>query len=103
MSQQDLYQVLGLHGYRVTNVERDEKQLFVHPLPQPHRVRCSACGYRDFVRRGETNRTIRYLPIGAVCTWGVVMLPRVQCRACWLVRQVKIGFTDERRTYTRAF
>lgn len=103
MSQQDLYQVLGLHGYRVTNVERDEKQLFVHARPQPHRVCCSACGCRDVVRRGETTRTIRNLPIGADCTWVVVTLPRVQCRNCGLVRQIKIGFTEERRTYTRAF
>lgn len=103
MSQQDLYQILGLHGYRVTNVERDEKQLFVHARPQPHRVCCSACGCRDVVRRGETTRTIRNLPIGADCTWVVVTLPRVQCRNCGLVRQIKIGFTEERRTYTRAF
>jgi transposase len=98
-----LYQILGLHGYRVTNVERDEKQLFVHARPQPHRVCCSACGCRDVVRRGETTRTIRNLPIGADCTWVVVTLPRVQCRNCGLVRQIKIGFTEERRTYTRAF
>jgi len=103
MSRQDLYQILGLHGYRVTNVERDEKQLFVHARPQPHRVCCSACGGRDVVRRGETTRTIRNLPIGADCTWVVVALPRVQCRNYGLVRQVKIGFTEEPRTYTRAF
>ena len=44
MSQQALYQILGLHGYQVTNVERDEKRLIVHARPQPHRVCCSECG-----------------------------------------------------------
>lgn len=103
MSQQALYQILGLHGYQVTNVERDEKQLLVHARPQPHRVCCSACDSRDVIRRGESTRMIRNLPIGSHCTWVVVTVPRVGCKACGVVRQVKIGFADERRTYTRAF
>ena len=103
MSQQALYQILGLHGYQVSNVERDEKQLFVHARPQPHRVCCPACGSRDVTRRGESTRTIRNVPIGADCSWVVVALPRVECRACQVVRQVKLGFADERRSYTRAF
>lgn len=81
MSQQALYQVLGLYGYQVTNLERDEKQLFVHARPQPHRVCCSACGSREVIRRGESTRTIRNLPIGADCSWVVVTLPRVECRS----------------------
>lgn len=103
MSQQALYQILGLHGYQVTSVERIEKQLVVHARPQPHRVCCSVCGSREVIRRGEGTRTIRNLPIGADCSWVVVTVPRVECRACGVVRRVKLGFADERRTYTRAF
>jgi len=103
MSQQALYQILGLHGYQITDVERDEKQLLVHARPQPHRVCCSVCDSRDVTRRGESTRQIRNLPIGAECTWVVATLPRVECKACGVVRQVKIGLADERRTYTRAF
>jgi transposase len=103
MSQQALYQILGLQGYQIADVERDEKQLLVHARPQPHRVCCSVCGSRDVTRRGESTRMIRNLPIGNGCTWVVATLPRVKCRACGVVRQVKIGLADERRTYTRAF
>jgi transposase len=103
MSQQALYQILVLSGYQVANVERDEKQLFVHARPQPHRVCCPACGSREVIRRGESRRTIRNLPIGADCIWVVVTFLRVECRACQVVRQVKLGFADERRSYTRAF
>jgi hypothetical protein len=43
MSQQCLYQVLGLSGYGVTKLERDEKRLLVHCQPQPHRICCPGC------------------------------------------------------------
>jgi len=103
MSQQALFQVLGLYGHQVTKWDRDEKQLFVHAQPQPHRVCCSACDSQEVIRRGESTRTIRNLPIGADCSWVVVTLPRVECQACGVVRQVKCGFAEERCTYTRAF
>jgi len=33
----------------------------------------------------------------------VLAVPRVECRDCGVVRQVKIGFADPRVTYTKAF
>ena len=30
-------------------------------------------------------------------------VPRVHCESCGLIRQVEIGFADERRSYTKAF
>jgi hypothetical protein len=33
----------------------------------------------------------------------VFAVPRVKCPACELVRQVKISFTDLRRSYTKSF
>ena len=103
MSQQALYQVLSIHGYGVTQIVRDEKRLLLHCQPQPHRVCCPECGSRDVIRRGEQERWIRNVPIGRDCTWIVATLPRVECRACGIVRQVHIGLADERRTFTHAF
>ncbi len=103
MSQQALYQVLGMHGYQVTQIQRDEKRLLLHCRPQPHRVCCPQCGSRDVIQRGEKERWIRNLPIGRDCTWMIATLPRVECRACRIVRQVNIGLADPRRTYSHAF
>jgi hypothetical protein len=36
MSQQALYQVLSIHGYQVTRIDRDEKRLLLYCRPQPH-------------------------------------------------------------------
>ena len=33
----------------------------------------------------------------------ILPIPRVQCRACGLVRQIKVSFADPRRSYTSAF
>ena len=102
MSQQALYQVLSIHGYQVTRIVRDEKRLLLHC--QPHRVCCPKCGSHDVLRRGEQERWIRNVPIGRDCTWIVATLPRVECRACRLVRQVHIpARRDTRRTFSHTF
>ena len=53
--------------------------------------------------RGHVERRFRSLPIGSRATAVVLPIPRVECRACGVVRQVEVPFADPRRTYTRAF
>jgi transposase len=103
MSQQDLYQVLSLQGYRVLRLERADKMLLLHIEPQPHRICCSECGSREVIRRGQKQRWFRHLPIGSACTWLIASLPRVECQSCGLVRQVSLGLAEPRYTYTRTF
>src|SRR3954462_11802573 len=43
------------------------------------------------------------MPIGPRATFVVLPIPRVECRACGVVRQVKVPFADVRRSYTKAF
>src|SRR3954462_7836821 len=43
------------------------------------------------------------MPIGPRATFVVLPISRVECRACGVVRQVKIPFADPRRSYTKAF
>ena len=103
MSASVLYQLLGVYGYRVTKVQRDEGRALLHIEPQPHRVRCPECQGKNVIRRGEEVRWFRNLPIGQDCTWLIAKIPRVECRDCQLVRQIKIGFAEPRRGYTRSF
>jgi transposase len=53
--------------------------------------------------RGTVERRFRTLPVGRRATFVVLPIPRVECQACGVVRQVKIPFADPRRTYTSAF
>ncbi len=66
-------------------------------------MRCSCCGSRDVIRREQEKREFRSLPIGLKPVWIRLGILRVYCFVCDVVRQVKIGFTDSRRHYTRAF
>jgi transposase len=101
--QQWLYPIFQFRGYRVTKAETDERRLLLYVEPQPHKVCCPQCGSRDVIRRGQCVRWFRNLPVGSDCTWLIATLPRVECRACQIVRQIRLGLAEERRTYTRAF
>jgi transposase len=66
-------------------------------------MRCPQCGSPEVTKKGSFLRSFRCVPIGRKPV--VVELPvqRVECGECGSLRQVSIGFADERRTYTKAF
>lgn len=102
MSQSRLYGFFGVHGYRVIKTVVEDEVLYMYVEPQPHRVCCSNCKSQDVIRRGSSERYFRSLPVGSKLTFVVATLPRVECKACGLVRQVSIGFADTPRMYTHA-
>lgn len=103
MSSQLLYQVFRVKSYRLTKLETEEHRVFLHVEPQQHRVCCSACRSRNVIRRGESVRWFRNLPVGSELTWVIATLPRVECRDCGLVRQIDSGLAGPKRTCTHAF
>ncbi len=103
MSSKLLYQVFRVKGYSLVKTEVEEHRLLLHVQPHEHRVCCSACRSRNVIRRGESVRCFRNLPVGSDCTWVIATLPRVECRDCGLVRQIDHGLAEPKRTYTRAF
>lgn len=48
-------------------------------------------------------RRFRTLPIGDKPVWIELMVQRVLCLLCGVLRQVKVNFAPQRRSYTRAF
>jgi transposase len=69
----------------------------------PKELFCSQCGSREVWCRGVEKRVFRAIPIGGKPVFFQLDVQRVQCRACNTVRQVRLGFADPRRTYTRGF
>lgn len=103
MSTSLLYQGFGVRGYRHVRTEYSEGEV-VFTVKQPREaLRCSACGSADVMAHGGEPRLFRTLPIGAKPVRVFLQVPRVECRRCGLVRQVKIGFAEPRRHYTRSF
>jgi transposase len=103
MSTSLLYHAFSVRGYRYVRTVYTEGQVLFTIRQEPKTCRCSACGSGDVTSRGQVERRFRSLPIGARTTSLVLPVPRVECRACGVVRQVDVAFADARRSYTRAF
>ena len=73
-------------------------------ITQPREsYRCAVCGSANVIGKGKHPRRFRTLPIGGKPVYLELDVPRVECRQCGAVRQVRIGFADPRVSYTRAF
>jgi transposase len=103
MSTSLLYHAFGIRGYQYVRTEYQDGQVIFTIHQEPETCRCSACGSRQVIARGQVERCFRSLPIGSRATFIVLPIPRVECQACGLVRQVEVPFADARRSYTKAF
>jgi len=103
MSTTLLYRAFGAAGYRYVRQSFQGGQVtFTIDKPREH-LRCSNCGDDDVWAQGGEERSFRTLPIGSKPVTLKLKVPRVRCFACDKVRQVKVGFADPRKHYTRAF
>ena len=103
MSTSLLYHGFGVRGYEYVNSKYQGGAVIFTLRPKAFELKCSACSSRQVIRRGKVERRFRSLPIGSKPVWFSLAVQRVHCLACGLVRQVKIGFADPRRTYTKSF
>src|SRR3954453_9719561 len=103
MSTSLLYHAFGIRGYHYTRTDYQDGHTIFTIHQEPETCRCSACGSPQVQSRGQVERRFRTVPIGSRATFVVLPIPRVECRACGVVRQVKIPFADPRRSYTKSF
>ena len=103
MSTSLLYHAFGVRGYRHKKMEFVEGAV-IFTIEQPREsYRCPACGSGDVIGRGQNPRRFRTVPVGGKAVYLALAVPRVECRCCKVVRQVKIAFADPRVSYTKAF
>jgi transposase len=103
MSTSLLYHAFGIRGYEYVRTHYHGGQTIFTIQQEFRTCCCSACGGRDILSRGHVERRFRTLPIGSRVTFVDLAIPRVECRACGVVRQVAIPFAEVRRSYTKAF
>jgi transposase len=97
------YHAFGVCGYCYVSTGYSEGAV-TFTIEQPRRsFRCPMCGSEDVIRRGETPGRFRAVSIGSKRVYLAFAVPRVACRSCGAVRQLRIGFADPRVSYTRAF
>jgi len=103
MSTSLLYHAFGIRGYHYRRTDYVNGQIIFTVHQEPETCRCPACGCSDVLFRGHAERRFRSLPIGDRATFVKLAIPRVECRTCGVVRQVKVPFADARRSYTKSF
>jgi transposase len=103
MSTTLLYRAFGIAGYNYRSQHFHGGCTFLC-IDQPRdRLRCSQCGSENVWIRGKKERMFHTLPIGGKPTRVVLDVPRVGCLDCHANRQVKIGFAEPKKHYTRSF
>ena len=103
MSQGLLDHAFGIRGYRYKSSRFENGKMIVR-IEQPRSgLRCSACGSDHLFAQGAVERTFRSLPIGSRPVLIELAVPRVRCRQCGLVRQVRVSFADPHRRSTKRF
>jgi transposase len=103
MSTSLLYHAFGIVGYHYVSQSFQEGQVTFRIEQPRERHRCSACGSTEVWDQGGVERTFRTVPIGSKPTFVKLKVPRVLCFNCGVIRQVKVGFADPKKRYTRAF
>src|SRR5581483_8847509 len=103
MSTSLLYHAFGIVGYRYVH-QRFEDGHVTFRIEQPReRLRCPQCGSDEVWAQGGVERSFRAVPIGRKPVHIDFQVPRVFCFGCGKVRQVKVGFAEPKKRYTRAF
>lgn len=103
MSTSILYHGFGIYGYRYTSTQYRDGAIIFTIEKDPHSLRCPCCKSGKVTRRGFQTRWFHALPIGRKQIYIKLDIPRVFCRLCGFVRQITIGFADERLTYAKSF
>jgi transposase len=103
MSTSLLYHGFGVVGYRYVSQSFQGGRVILKIEQPRERLCCPQCGDREVWAQGAEERTFRTLPIGGKPVLLRFRVPRVFCFACGQVRQVKVGFADPKKRYTRAF
>lgn len=105
MSTSLLYHCFGITGRGIHHVRSrfDEGRTIFRIGQDPTTLSCSACGSRKVWKKGTVFRRFMTLPIGLRPTIIEFPIQRVFCLVCGLTRQVKIGFAEPDRRYTKRF
>jgi len=103
MSSRLLYHARGGRGYRLIGTRFEKGRVWFGLEHDEQCLRCSPCGSTRTEKSGKVPRRFRTLPIGSRPVILQRSIQRLCCFDCGKTCQVKLGFADERRSYTHAF
>ena len=103
MSTTLLYHMYNIRGYRQRGMQFVPGGVEI-AIEQPReRIVCPICQSEEIILKGKTTRRFLAPPIGSKRVTIVFDVPRIECRQCWALQQVAVGFARPRRRCIRAF
>jgi transposase len=103
MSTSLLYHAFGIRSYRYVRTDYLEGEVVFTIEQGRQTLQCPVCGSRQITSHGQVQRLFRCVPIGCKGTRVLLGIPRVECQACGVTRQVAVPFADPQKRYTHAF
>lgn len=102
MSTSLLYHSLGIKGFTLIKTEFDKRGTLFHIEPQKRLFVCPDCGSKHVSTRGYVERTIKTIPFGfREDSYLVVKVPKLECKVCKTIKQMKLPLSEERKSYTK--
>jgi len=98
-----LYHGFGIRGYKYVKTTYRSGAIYFRLRHNPRGLCCPDCKSRHIAKKGFRERVFRTVPIGSKPVFLELAVQIVQCRACGARKQVKLGFAEPKKTYTRAF
>ena len=97
-----MYHGFGIREYHYIRTTYKNGSIYFTVIRKPFTLRCPCCNDKNVIRRGSVERWFHSLPLGKKKTFIIAHIPRVECNHCQITRQIHIGFSDSRVTYTKA-
>jgi transposase len=95
-----LYHAFGVRGYQLVRTDYPLGEVVFTIGQKRASYRCAACGSKEVIAHGSKPRLWDLVPIGQRRVRLFFAVPRVECRRCLAVRQVRLTFADPKRPYT---
>lgn len=98
MDSKILEQGYGIKGVDIVSVETIEG-IIIEIETKASLLKCSECGSRNVIKRGNTVRYFKDVPIGLRPVRLKSKVNRLECKNCGAIKQEKLSYAEKKRIY----
>ena len=99
MDSKILAQGYGITGVDISNVETIDGVIRIHIETKKGMLKCSECGSRNVIKRGNSIREFKDVPIGLRPVRLVAKVNRLECKNCGALKQEKLSYAEKKRVH----
>jgi len=103
MSTSFIYHGLGIRNSTFISLKFEKGVKVFYLKLKPEFIVCPSCNSKNVIKRGVIKRRLKAPPIGGKPTVVAIDVQRIMCHDCKDIRQVNLGFAEDKKTYTKAF